>query len=393
LKLNTYNHVSSHLPEYNVSGQRVLVRADLNVPLLNSAIASDYKLQKLLPTLEYIKKQQGIIILATHMGRPTTYDPALSTRILLPWFSQHQYTTHFCSAFEEAHLIRNVDIILLENTRFFAGEKPAQRAFAQQLAQLGDYFVQDAFASLHNTDASITIITTLMASNKHTISFLIEEELNMLGHIPDYSLTMIVGGKKVASKVAYIRAMLDKIHTLVLLPPLVFTFLKARNEPVGQSYLDLAALPICIEIMQEAAIRNINVIMPHDYLITRNSTDAPLLSSPVTYLQTNDIGITCGPRTVSTIAQLCKTTTNTIIVNGLMGFLERPETLTGMRAILHATTTAPTKTIIGGGDTVALIEQMHMLNAFSYVSTGGGALLAYLAGSPLPGLAPFIEHC
>jgi len=390
--------ITSSLATLPLRGKRVLVRADLNVPLLGTTIASAYKLQRLQPTLTLIAQRGGTIILATHIGRPTKYDAQLSTQLLLPWFAQHNYPVHFATTLRDAcnyTPLDNRECILLENTRFFTGEKPAQLTFAQELAQLGDYFVQDAFGTLHDHDASIALTPLLFAPNQRTIGLLVEQELNALRPYrdgPNHALLLIVGGKKVASKVAYIHAMLDKIQTLVLLPPLVFTFLQACNRPVGRSYVDPSALATCKAILQGAAARNITVYIPHDYMVTHGTLEAPLNQDPVTQLADNQIGIACGPQSIAQITQLCNGAHSGIVVNGLMGFIDRPDTLTSMRTLLHAVAACPAYSIIGGGDTVALIEQSAMLNAFDYISTGGGALLAYLSSTSLPGLVPFLEH-
>ena len=378
--------------------KRVLVRADLNVPLVGNTIASDYKLQRIQPTLTLIHQRGGSIMLATHMGRPTEYDATLSTQLLVPWFTKYRHSIHVAPTIHDAlHYVstKKHAIVLLENTRFFTGEKPAQSAFAQQLADLGDYFVQDAFGSLQNHDASIALTPTLFARDKRSIGLLVEEELNALTpyrDAPNRSLLVIIGGKKVASKTAYIQTMLDKIHTLVLLPPLVFTFLKASNHPVGKSYVEQSAVSTCKAILQAASERNITVYLPHDYVVMHDTLDAPLYKAPVTQLADNDIGITCGPQSIDYIAKLCNAAHSAIVVNGLMGFMDRPDTLTSMHALLQAVAASPAYSIIGGGDTAALLEQSGMLNAFDYVSTGGGALLAYLSSATLPGLVPFLEH-
>lgn len=374
------------------------MRADLNVPLVGNMIASDYKLQRLEPTLSLIKQHGSTILLATHMGRPTKYDATLSTQLLVPWFAKHHYTVHVAPTISDAHhyaLTDNREIVLLENTRFFTGEKPAQQAFAQQLADLGDYFVQDAFGSLQNHDASIALTPTLFAPDKRSIGLLVEQELDVLTpyrDAPNRSLLVMIGGKKVASKATYILSMLDKIHTLVLLPPLAFTFLQANNQPVGKSYVDQSAVSTCKAILQAAAAQNITVYLPHDYMVTHDTVEAPFHKDPVTHLADNDVGIACGPQSVDHIAKLCDAAHGAIIVNGLMGFMDRPDTLTSMQELLQAVATSPAYSIIGGGDTTALLEQSAMLNAFDYVSTGGGALLAYLSGASLPGLVPFLEH-
>lgn len=394
------NTPRSALPNWQLCGKRVLVRADLNVPFdTQQRILNTYKLTQVLPTVECIRKKQGIVILATHIGRPTYADPALSTRHLIPWFQQQGYRVKFCATLEEAHECTGSqdELILLENLRFFAGEKERNETFAHNLARLGDYFVQDAFGALHNNDASITLVPQFFAPSNRTIGLLVEKELQALTtfmhNLGDHCL-LIIGGNKLASKIPFLHAMLDHVHTIVFLPDFAYPCLQARHPTLHKlrrtqattgKPADEKLIEACRVFMQEAKRKNVNLVFPRDYYVNKSTVDEPMQKDPVHELGSDDIAIMCGPETITQTDALCNKAT-AIIVNGLMGFADRPETLKSMHAIVQAVAASHAQSLIGGGDTVAAVEQFGMLKDFTHVSTGGGAMLAFMTGQPLPGL-------
>ncbi|MFI5332860.1 MAG: phosphoglycerate kinase [Candidatus Babeliales bacterium] len=384
---------TSLLPTFNLHNKRVFVRADLNVPIKQGIISNDYRLQAVLPTLNYIQKAGGKIILATHIGRPHGVDPALSTRILVPWFTQHGYSVHFQPDLDNAYSnsVKDPDtILLLENLRFFPGEQNADTSFAQKLASLGDYYVDDAFGALHRTDASITLTPTFFSPDKRTIGFLVERELQMLDRLlkPEQPLSLILGGGKVADKIPIINALLPRIHALLLCPAISNTFVKALGNPMGKSLIDEAAIPLCKEIMDRAQELGVIVYVPVDYYAARDSFNGPLIPDPIDAHAFPDdaIAINIGPKTVALYAREFMKD-HTLFINGLMGDVNRPETLKGTELLYAAIGQSPAFSIIGGGDSVAAAYQLGKASSFDYLSTGGGATLAYISGQELPGLS------
>ena len=214
-------NITSQLPTWHLEDKRVLLRADLNIPLVDQTIANDFRLQALLPTLNFLIKHHANVILATHIGQPKDHDPNLSTKILIPWFEQHGYDMVFAENFEHAANIefKAQQIVLLENLRFFPGEKKRNSAFAKQLASLADYYINDAFGTMHRDDASITLVPQEFRPERRTIGFLVEQELNMLNQLienPEQPFVVILGGGKVADKIPLIQGMLRKTKTILL---------------------------------------------------------------------------------------------------------------------------------------------------------------------------------
>ena len=260
-----------------LAGARVFLRADLNVPLRNLNFATDYRLRAILPTIDLIQKKGGKIILATHIGQPKIPTLALSTQKLLPWFKEHGYTIEFEAELTRAHTKSYEDtktIVLLENLRFFPGEKERDPHFAAQLAQLGDYYVNDAFAVLHRNDASITLTPELFASEQRTIGLLIEREVAMLNKLinsPPQPFVVACGGGKVQDKIPLLFALLPKIQTLLVCPAIVFTFLKMQGHPIGASLVDAASFALCAELLEKARELNVKILFPVDYVVAQHT--------------------------------------------------------------------------------------------------------------------------
>ena len=383
--------MDSRLPSWHIKNKRVFLRADLNVPLENKKIINDFRLQSLRDTIDYILAHDGTVILATHIGRPQKYDPNLSTEILLPWFKKHGYPIVFAKDLDDAYQKSKTakkQIILLENMRFFPGEKKNDPSFAQQLARLGDFYVNDAFGTLHRADTSVTLAAQEFPPEKRTIGLLVEKELNMLKkllHNPAQPFVLIVGGGKVADKIPLIQNLLDKVETILLCPAIVFTFLKAIGKPVGNSLIDNHMLKTCETILTQAKKQKVSILFPIDFQVAQGSIDGPLTIVPADEITPDNIGISIGPKTIAQWEPIIKQA-GTIFFNGSVGFTHKPATLTGMGSILSAMSKAPGISIIAGGDSVAAADNLNFAHQIDYLSTGGGATLAYLSGQKLPGL-------
>lgn len=392
--------LKSHLKEMNIFNQRIFVRADLNVPLdRDGTILDDYRLQKMLPTLDYILSQGGKIILATHLGRPKKQEPHLSTRHLIPWFKSRNYEIIFEPDLQQAalksHVVPQGHILLLENLRFFKGEKESNDTFAKQLHACADSYVQDAFGVVHRTDTSVTLLAKLFDKHHRTIGFLIEhelQELNKLLMCPPQPFMLILGGGKISDKIPLIERMIDKIKILALCPAIVFSFLKVQGKNIGKSLVDEEHLNACRKIIIEAQKRNVDILIPQDYQIALDNFNGPLSYARADNFPVNGVGISIGEKTIAYFKPYIQHA-QSIFYNGTMGTLERPETLDGMKKLLACIAESDAYSVLGGGDSAAVAQKYKLINAFDHVSTGGGATLAYLSGKRLPGLdACIYEH-
>lgn len=387
--------VASALPNWNLAQQRVLVRTDLNVPIKNCTILDDYRLQAALPTIDLILRKQGIVIVATHIGRPTSFTADLSTSLLVPWFQERGYQIHYCADLQQAYeqsLHMSQGILLLENLRFFPGEKDRDPHFVSQLAQLGDYYVNDAWATAHRTDSSITQVPLQFPPERRTIGLLFEQELqhlNSLLHKPKHPFVLILGGGKVADKLPLLEHLMEHVDTILLGPAIVFTFLKALDKPVGASLVDEQLIGNVRSYLDKAKQHGVALEFPLDYQIAQDSFQGPL--SYTQEISAHNVGISIGPKTAKIWQEIIKNA-QTIFYNGLMGDVSRPETWHGTQAIFDAMSQSQGVSIMGGGDSVAVAQQLGYAQKFSYVSTGGGATLAYLSGQELPGLQPFLKN-
>ncbi len=386
-----HNNYSSRLPFLDFTNKRIFLRADLNVPIIHNTITHTHRLTALLPTLNYILARKGRIILVTHIGRPQTPDPALSTRILVPWFTQAGYSIVYAPTLEEAQQLlatSEYQIVVLENIRFWPQEKAGDLAFAQALKNLADIYITEAFASLHRTDTSITLLPELFSCEHRTFGFLVEQELRALSKMrdnPEQPFTLIMGGGKVTDKLPLLEALIDKVTTILLCPALVFTFLKARQQPVGISLVDTTQIQQARAILDRAQARRVTVLFPTDYLIARDTFTGPLALVSAAAFPDNGVGISIGPNTIKQFEPYILTA-KTIFFNALMGSLERPDTLEGVKKLLLTIKQSPGYSVIGGGESVAAAYLFGVAPYVSYCSTGGGATLTFLSGNPLAGL-------
>jgi phosphoglycerate kinase len=387
--------IKSQLPQWKFHHKKVFLRADLNVPLKNGTILNDFRLQSIVPTLNYLLKNNNMIILVTHIGRPKGYDKNLSTELLIPWFKEHHYNIAF------APTIKNVlstpfqekCIVLLENVRFFPEEQDPNPLFAKQLAQTADYYVNDAFGTLHKNDCSITLLPYEFSENRRTIGFLVEKELSVLdtlAHNPQKPFIAILGGKKIKEKIPLIKNLLHTTDTILLCPALCFSFLATLNKPFGKSLIEESTFSLCKNIIIEAQDHHVDIVFPQDYQIAENIVDGTLSYTQASQFPSNAIGISIGPKTVDLFIQKINAA-QTIFFNCAMGFAERPETRQSTYALLHAMAKAQGVTVVAGGDTIEAIFTAGVADNIDHLLSGGGAALAYLGGNQLPGLIPFEE--
>lgn len=383
---NTITATSCH-------NQRVLLRADLNVPITGDMIDDDFRLQELRPTLDFLLGQHATIILVTHLGRPhkDTNTAALSTTIIIEWLQEQGYRALFAPTITAAHeQIKHHPntIIVLENIRTFPGEMSRDLTFAKELATLGDCYVNDAFGTLHREESSIILTPLFFAPEKRCIGLLVTRELEALAPLinkPQHPFVVVLGGGKVADKLPLIEGLLGKADTILLCPALVFTFMKAQGLPVGTSLVDDTLVGTCKNLLSRAASTKTKLVMPTDLQVAAGSWNGPLSNKNIAQLTSSDVGIALGSLSTATYAAEIAQA-GTVFFNAAIGFTNRPDTLIAAKTLIEAIGNSSAYGVIGGGDSVALAQTCVLGTGIKHLSTGGGATLTYLSGAPLPGL-------
>lgn len=381
----------SLLPQFHLMGRRVFVRADGNVPLESGTITDDFRLQTLLPTLNLIKEHGGKIILATHIGRPSKPNPALSTKALVPWLTQHGFTVQHVPDLATAKKLSHAlpeDILLLENLRFYPGEQAGDKKFARQLAALGDFYVNEAFGVSHRSDASIVLVPKEFTPEYRTMGLHFAQEietLNMLKEKSAHPRVLIIGGGKVSEKLQNLLELLPLIDTVLLCPALVFTLMQAQGKPVGDSLIAQDAIPLAKKIIEHAKKQKVELVFPSDYQVALQSIDGSLQNITADSFMLDMIGIAIGINTIPHYKKIIENA-GTVIFNGTMGFANRPETMQATYALLSAMATSSAYSLVGGGDSTAAAFASGAANDINFLSTGGGAMLVFLSSDPLPGL-------
>ncbi|HEY9631454.1 MAG TPA: phosphoglycerate kinase [Coleofasciculaceae cyanobacterium] len=389
----------------DLSGKRVLVRADFNVPLDDQgAITDDTRIRAALPTIQYLTSKGAKVILSSHFGRPKGDDFAarvtdkfrltpVSTR-LSELLGKTVVKTDDCIGDQVAAKVgemQNGDVLLLENVRFHPEEEKNNPAFAQQLASVADLYVNDAFGTAHRAHASTEGVTHYLKPS--VAGILIEKELQYLQgaiEVPQRPLAAIIGGSKVSSKITVIETLLEKVDKLLIGGGMIFTFYKARGLNVGKSLVEDDFVELAKTLEAKAKERGVALLLPTDVVVADNfSPDANAQTVSVESIPDGWMGLDIGPDSVKVFEDAladCKT----VIWNGPMGVFEFAKFAAGTEAIAHslaAITKTGATTIIGGGDSVAAVEKVGVADQMSHISTGGGASLELLEGKVLPGIA------
>ena len=385
--------------DIDVAGKRVLVRVDFNVPLdENQHITDDIRITAALPTLRYLLEHGASLILMSHLGRPK--GKAVETMRLHPvaqrlseLLQQPVKTTSDCvgpEALAEAQALQPGEVLLLENLRFHKEEEENDPAFARQLAELGDLYVNDAFGTAHRAHASTEGVTHYLPG---VAGFLMEKELNYLGSTlenPRRPFKAIVGGAKVSDKIAVLERLIAIADGILIGGGMANTFLKAQGLEIGESLVEDSKLDVARDLMRKASERGIEFLLPNDVVIAdRFAPDANARIVASQEVPTDWRILDIGPASVEQFA-LALSSAQTIIFNGTLGVAEMPAFAKGTNAIveiLGRRTAEGATTIIGGGDSAAAVEQAGAAQKMSHVSTGGGASLEFLEGKTLPGVA------
>jgi phosphoglycerate kinase len=385
------------LTEADVSGKKVLVRADFNVPLDdNGNITDETRIRAALPTIKDLTGKGGKVILCSHMGRPkgevkeelrlTTVAQRLSQLL-----GQEVVKCNDCVGDEVASTVsamKNGDVVLLENLRFHSEETSNDPEFAKQLASNADLYVNEAFGTAHRAHASTEGVTNYLSPS--VAGYLIEKELDYLQDAvdnPKRPLAAIIGGSKVSSKIGVIETLLDKCDKLLIGGGMIFTFYKARGLSVGKSLVEEDKLELAKSLEAKAKEQGVELLLPTDVVVADNfAPDANSKTVSIDSIPDGWMGLDIGPDSIK-VFQEALADCNAVIWNGPMGVFEFDKFAAGTEAI--AKTLAEKSdaiTIIGGGDSVAAVEKVGVADKMSHISTGGGASLELLEGKTLPGI-------
>jgi phosphoglycerate kinase len=383
--------------DIEVKGKRALVRVDFNVPLdiKTGAISDDSRIRAVLPTIKYLVEHKAKVIICSHLGRPdgkvveglrmAPIAQRLSQLISLP-----VSTVSDCIGTDVAKAVNNLkpgDILLLENLRFHAEEEANDPSFAQALAKLADIYVDDAFGTAHRAHASTVGVAKYLPA---VAGFLMEKELEALGSLltsPEHPFGALLGGAKVSDKIGLIQNILGKVDLLIIGGGMAATFLKAQGYEVGLSPVETDKQSLAHELMETAKRNGGSLLLPTDVTVANNiSAEATGEVVHVTNIPANKSIVDIGPQTVKLFSQQIRQC-RTVFWNGPMGVYEIPQFAGGTKAMAELLASLKATTIVGGGSTAEIVEEMSLTKKMTHVSTGGGASLKFLEGQSLPGLA------
>jgi phosphoglycerate kinase len=390
----------------NWQGKRALVREDFNVPLNGQwHITDDTRIREALPTLKYLSEQGAKVIILSHLGRPkgkpsqefSLAPVAKRLQELLPGI-----TVHFApepvseKTAERSHDLKQGEILLLENIRFEPGEEKNDSELAKKLAILGDVYVNDAFGAAHRAHASTEGVAHFL--NPKVAGFLMEKEIKALSSVLNSKepLTAIIGGSKISTKITVLENLLPKVSHLIIGGGMLFTFLKAQGHSVGSSLVEEEYLGTAKRLLEQAKATGKQIVLASDVMIADQfAADAQHRVVSANEIPDGWMGLDIGPKSIEEIRQIL-TESPLVLWNGPLGVFEFPQFAEGTRAVAETlaslTEQGKCKSVLGGGDTVAAIEQFHLDPArYTHVSTGGGASLEFLEGKTLPGIAVLDE--
>ncbi|HPB05362.1 MAG TPA: phosphoglycerate kinase [Prolixibacteraceae bacterium] len=390
---------------YDFKGKKALIRVDFNVPLNeNFEITDDTRIRAAIPTIKKVIEKGGSPIIMSHLGRPKEGPTdKYSLRHLVDHLSKllgvNVKFANDCIGEETKKIAKELlpgEVLILENLRFYKEEEKGDEAFAGKLAENGDCWINDAFGTAHRAHASTAVIAKFFPNDK-MFGYLIESELDSLSKVlesPKRPFTAIMGGAKVSSKITIIENMLDKVDNLIIGGGMTFTFVKAHGGKIGSSLCEDDFLETALRIEKIAAEKGVKIIMAHDVVAgDAFSADANTQICDANNIPEGWLGLDAGPESIKDMQKVIEES-GTILWNGPVGVFEFEKFEAGSRAAGNAIVTATQKgafSLVGGGDSVACVNKFNLAEGVSYISTAGGALLEYLEGRILPGIAAVKE--
>ena len=400
----------SKFSDFNFFGYKALVRVDFNVPLDDKFnITDDTRMTATIPTIKRILADGGSVILMSHLGRPKDGpDDKYSLKHLVKHLHELLNATpaenggtkvffaNDCIGEQSiltANTLRAGEVLLLENLRFYKEEEKGDEAFAEKLSKLGDVYVNDAFGTAHRAHASTAVIAKFFAPDKRMFGLLMESEVlsaERVLHEAEKPFTAIIGGAKVSDKILIIENLLERATDIIIGGGMAYTFLKARGGKIGNSLCENDRLQTALDILEKAKQKNVSIHLPETSVIAdKFAADANTKDCPSDEIPDGWMGLDIGPKAVGVFSEVIRNS-KTILWNGPMGVFEMEKFANGTKSIALAVADATSNgafSLVGGGDSVAAVNQFNLADKVSYVSTGGGAMLEYFEGKVLPGIA------
>lgn len=380
------------MTDLDLAGKRLLIRQDLNVPMLNGRITSDARLRASLPTIKLAIEKGASVLITSHLGRPKAgrLDVENSLTLVAAWFSEHlgrsvPLVTNWIDGGLE---LQPGQVVLGENTRFLKGEKEDDETLAKKMAALCDIFVMDAFGTAHRAEASTHGVAKF--AKVACAGPLLAAELEALGKAlatPKRPLAVIVGGSKVSTKLDLLKSLADKADQLIVGGGIANTFLAAVGYNVGRSLYERDMLETAKAILGKIRARGGDIPLPEDVVVASEfSAEAHAEVRPVSEVEDDEMILDIGPKTRAKLVELLKDC-GTIVWNGPVGVFEYDSFAGGTRALAEAIAQSSAYSLAGGGDTLAAVDKFGVADKISYISTGGGAFLEFLEGKVLPAVA------
>ncbi len=392
----------SKFADHNFKGQKALIRVDFNVPLnAEYVITDDNRMRATIPTIKKILADEGSVILMSHFGRPKDGPTEkYSLKHLVSHLSNllGGVTVKFAddcigaAATELAASLKPGEVLLLENLRFYKEEEKGDTAFAEKLSKLGDLYVNDAFGTAHRAHASTAVIAQFFPGDKKMFGLVMEGEVasaEKVMHQSEKPFTAIIGGAKVSDKILIIENLLERATDIIIGGGMAYTFMKAQGGQIGNSLCENDRLDTAIEILKKAEAKGVCIHLPSDSVIADAfSATANTSNAPSNHIPDGWMGLDIGAHATEQFSNVIKRS-KTILWNGPMGVFEMEKFQHGTKAIAVAVAAATKNgafSLVGGGDSVAAVNQFGFADQVSYVSTGGGAMLEYFEGKSLPGI-------
>lgn len=388
----------------DLTGKKVFVRLDLNVPIKSGKIQDATRIIEALPTLKHILTQTDRIAIVSHLGRPKgqptpefSLEPvgeALAELLGKEVILMHEFWEDQPSRFLDT--LRPGQILLLENIRFQPGEEKNDSDFAQTLIEGFDYYVNDAFGTVHRAHASVVACAEKLAPEKRGAGLLIQKEVEALKTLmtnPGAPFTVVMGGAKVSDKMSVILSLLNRCNNLLIGGAMAYSFLKFKGVGVGTSKVEADKMELIETIFRNAEARRVNIVLPSDHVCAEKfSADAAATKASSAEVPAGLMGLDIGPKTVAAFSQIILNS-KTVFWNGPMGVFEWPAFSLGSLGVAQAMASAVgVRTVVGGGDSVSAVNLAGVADKMSHISTGGGASLEYLEGQALPGLKVLEER-